>query len=184
MGVVIITRGVPGSGKSTLNRYLEELAEARGVSFSVHGGDKYMVNQAGEYEFSDEKKAYCAMRTHAEFNEALAKGTDVIVSDNTNIKWPDYKRNVREAQKAGYKLIAVVFEPGSIETHMERNTHDVPRETLEKNIADLTRNIKSREMDEEHTVEQQSVFTFSERLKNLASHLVPTRIKSSDYKGV
>jgi predicted kinase len=173
MGIVIISRGVPGSGKSTFNKSLELTAEARGVSFAVHGGDKYMVNDAGEYEFSEKKKSYCMMRTHSEFNDSLYNRIEVVVSDNTNIKWSDYKRNVKVARALDYTVVAVVFEPGPIETHMERNIHNVPRETLEKNIDDLIRNIKSREVDDEHLVKHQDFFDFSERVNNLAGWLVP-----------
>jgi len=127
----VISRGVSGSGKSTFNRKVTELAAGQGLKVAVHcTDDLFMVN--GRYNFNPVMLG----RNHAmnleNFIDSLGQGIDIVVCDNTNTSKFEWSRYAKAAQDAGYALVDVYFEPGDIDDHDKRNTHRVPREILEK----------------------------------------------------
>ena len=170
MGTVIISRGVSGSGKSTLNQALEELSEARGHSAAIHSTDD-IFEQDGK--FDPAKLGINHAKNLENFKASLEAGIDTVVCDNTNTSHWEYEKYLKAAREAGYAVQAVVFEPGPIDVHEKRNTHNVPRDVLVKQKENLLNNLKSIGVDKEYNVEQQSMFNFIERIRNLASHLVP-----------
>ena len=78
---LIILRGVPGAGKSTLARhYLHLLPDA------VHlEADQYFVDTQGQYKFDGSKLSQAHLWCQQQMRQALHKHTDVIVS-NTSIR--------------------------------------------------------------------------------------------------
>ena len=118
MKTLVITRGCPGSGKSTFIK--DNLPNATVCSadkfFSLSGSYKYDASMIGEAH------KYC-MR---EFLSSVATRQDLIVIDNTNIRVMDYIAYVRVAEALGYKAYQKVMS-GNFQ-----NVHGVPDSKVAK----------------------------------------------------
>lgn len=102
---VIIMRGITGSGKSTYIR--NHFADATVVSAD------HFFEQSGTYVF-DVTQLEAAHRTcFKTFLEALERGDETIVVDNTNVEAWEVSPYVATAQALGYEpeIITLVFDP-------------------------------------------------------------------------
>jgi len=135
--VVVVMRGVPGSGKSTLvQQMVDGLPDG---SAAVCSADHFFIDPtSGRYSFDftqlPEAHDWCKER----FTQALEIATPLVVLDNTCIRHWEYKPYENAALKAGYAL--VIVELRSIGTdHAElalalgsRNAHGVPIAKIEE----------------------------------------------------
>ena len=129
MKVALISRGIPGSGKSTFNRIFSEVCAEAGYAISIHSTDDYhMVD--GKYVFQMDKLAWFHKRNYTAFSKSISDGVDVVVVDNTNLKAKEYKDYVTVATDFGYPVVAVRFIPDEIEKHFTRQAHGVPFDRL------------------------------------------------------
>lgn len=103
--VLVIMRGVSGSGKSTAARRMAQ--ERGGVIFST---DDYFERDGG-YKFDPKMlPAYHAMNQRRA-DEAMASGLSPILIDNTNTQAWEMKPYVEAAKRHGYEV--EIAEPGS-----------------------------------------------------------------------
>jgi hypothetical protein len=151
---VIIIRGIPGSGKSTMIKKLlasrllpdGELEESLNKAVEICSADHYFINnESGEYVFVPENigkaHGYCQIK----FIEALHRKVPTIFVDNTNIKKEHYQFYIDNAIKEGYNVQTVhpknmdelldnihdsSFVENKIEEFYERNVHQVPLTTI------------------------------------------------------
>lgn len=116
--VLIIVRGLPGSGKSTFSKLLSK---------AICSADDYlMVN--GEYLWSEDKlyKAHkWCQRKCERFMKFEAKR---VVVDNTSIKSRDLKPYYKLAEKYGYLVHSVIVE----NRHGGANIHNCSEELIEE----------------------------------------------------
>jgi hypothetical protein len=77
--ILIIMRGVPGSGKS----YLAHQLKGGGVVFST---DDYFINYQGQYIFDRNQLGIAHEWNQKRANEALKAGANPVVIDNTNLE--------------------------------------------------------------------------------------------------
>lgn len=121
---VVICRGMPGSGKSTFTRQLGEDAV-------VCSADHYF-EKSGTYVF-DPKMLFLAHRIcRNKFQSAIDAGTPLVVVDNTNIKYKDWKDYMTYALEHGYYVTVAEAQECDIDVLIARGTHGVPRPTYEK----------------------------------------------------
>jgi predicted kinase len=117
MKELIILRGLPGSGKSTLaNRICNQHIEA----------DMFFI-QDGEYKFDvskiKEAHNWCQDKTE----EWMQKGYNVVVSNTFTQEW-EMQVYFDLAKKYEYRVHTLVVE----NRHRSTNTHNCPKETLDK----------------------------------------------------
>lgn len=124
---VIIMRGIPGSGKSTRAR---ELVGDTGV---IHSTDEYFMKD-GTYLFDATRIGLYHRLNFEAFVRSLEAGTSPVIVDNTNIRRRDFKRYVKAAGEAGYDVVEEVIPMPSIDVAVERNTHGIPREAIQRMI--------------------------------------------------
>lgn len=122
VGNVIILRGLPGAGKSTLSDLL-----TGGNNDLVCEADNYMVNKDGEYEFNPKKLGYAHGRCMSKFKGLVNKGEPLIVVSNTSTKLGEFKSYKAYAEENGYRVTCTIVE----NRHGNVSVHDVPEESME-----------------------------------------------------
>jgi len=126
---LILMRGCPSSGKSTLAR---EVAGCFGAK--IYSAD-IMLMIEDFYGWTPEL-AYPAHKVCQQLVDlAMQKNEKVVIVDNTNLKPQQARPYVNFANKHGYTTS--VLEPNTpwkhnLEELIKRGTHNVPRETLER----------------------------------------------------
>ncbi len=144
--VLIIIRGIPGAGKSTLaNKLVGE-----GI---IHSTDT-LIEEAGDYGTfflnlkGTDGSALSKMHHNNLLNakKSINKGISPVIIDNTNIKAGDVKAYVEYALKKGYKIKIEDIGTNDLDakTLANRNSHGVPLEKIEnmiksyKSVGELT----------------------------------------------
>lgn len=123
-GTLFIMRGLPGSGKSTLAKSLGGVVYATDDFFMVEGEYRFDFNKLSLYHALNRKRT----------EEAMANRVPVIVVDNTNTTAKEIKPYVELADKYGYQVeLKMPSTPWmwDLDILVERNTHQVPMETLQ-----------------------------------------------------
>ncbi|MES2681794.1 MAG: AAA family ATPase [Bacteroidota bacterium] len=124
---LIVLRGLPGSGKSTLSGVLSD--DGRWPVFSV---DDYFTDpQSGDYafKFAENHRAYqqCLDNTEA----AMAKKTEKIILDNTfTLDW-EMEPYFKLASDHQYRVFVVTVE----NHHGGKNQHGISDEQIAKMAA-------------------------------------------------
>lgn len=140
-GAVIIMRGIPGSGKSTFVR--QKYSHA-----TVCSADHYFTDDEGNYEFDIDEIGEAHQYCRNQFYEAIDCKDPLIVVDNTNLTMRAMEFYIAEAIEHNYEIIFVhVVTP--INIALERQTHNVPEETVQEfadKMEELPSDFKDREV--------------------------------------
>ena len=120
---LLMLRGLPGSGKTTLAASLSE-----GGQYPVFGIDDYFTDADGNYQFKFDENhlayKHCEDRTRA----AMQAGTPKIILDNTfTIEW-EMEPYFKMAADHGYLVHVLTVE----NRHGGKNTHAIPEEAIER----------------------------------------------------
>jgi predicted kinase len=143
--VLIVMRGIPGSGKSTKAK---ELAGSNGV---IHSTDDVIESQGNYNEFFKQmiaSKDFTPLsRAHStnlkNLFKSLKDGLSPVILDNTNIKQNEAKAAVKAALELGLSdknINFVDIGTGGLSAQelSKRNTHGVPLDKIEAMIASHT----------------------------------------------
>lgn len=124
MRQVVVLRGISGAGKTTYGRHLALEANLSGRTAEIVSADHHF-ERSGFYVFDptdlEEAHASCFRR----FLEATARGTNLVIVDNTNIRLLEASPYMLGARAAGYEAKIVEIQCPT-ETAARRNVHKVP----------------------------------------------------------
>lgn len=139
MKTLVILRGIPGCGKSTYAKELNEWADREGYSCFICSTDDYWMRD-GDYVFdaSNLKAGHASCMISAE--RSMANGTNLVIVDNTNICKKDYAFYVEQAEKFGYKVEVTIIgslDPVDVKRYKERNVHNVPDHVYARMVRDF-----------------------------------------------
>lgn len=128
--VLVLLRGAPGSGKSTMARALVE-HNPGGVKLST---DDYFIRH-GEYKFDPTTLGEAHEWNQKRAKEAFERGANPIIIDNTNMQGWEMRPYVVQALNHGYKVL--FREPDTWWKNkprelVRRTTHNVPVETIRR----------------------------------------------------
>lgn len=127
----IVLKGCPGSGKTFLANSL--LTKYEGAV--ILSTDNYFEDFYGEYNWQramlEEAHAY----TYYLFLLEMRKLTPVVILDNTNVEYREFKKYVDRAKRSEYEI--EILEPDTpwkfdVDELVARNQHGVPRETIQR----------------------------------------------------
>lgn len=125
IGDLILLRGLPGSGKSTLG---EIILQSLGIDNSnkVLSADDFFIDENGEYKFDSSriKEAHsqcilnCAERMKNQFSR-------IVVANTFTQEW-EMERYFEIAERYRYRIHTVIVE----NRHGNKNIHEVPEDKL------------------------------------------------------
>ncbi|MAH51632.1 hypothetical protein CMI37_37795 [Candidatus Pacearchaeota archaeon] len=120
---VVILRGLPGSGKSTVEQLL--------VAHTILSMDAFWELGGGGYKFRPSDIAEAIQWVRDDFIRALAARDELIVVDNTNTTMEEMAFYRREAKAAGY-VVHIVHVEATVEDAASRGIHGVPKKKVEQ----------------------------------------------------
>lgn len=152
-----IMRGIPGSGKSTVAKQIalsgapfdEETSWVGGeqeslrlvsrknhekVYAEIHSADFYFMND-GEYKFNPKGLGRAHNANYKAFRDSCEAGVSVVICDNTNTQMKEYRKYLDTATHQKYIVSTVVMPHPKVKVAVDRNTHGVPKEAIEKMIS-------------------------------------------------
>jgi tRNA uridine 5-carbamoylmethylation protein Kti12 len=141
MKTIIITRAVPGSGKTTITNCILDELKANNLEVAIHSTDEFFM-VGNKYVFDIEKLGEYHDKNLENFEKSLIQNKDVVICDNTNIMPWQTKPYTKLARKFGYKIIIITLDPRELEKHMEAqkvthqkpDAHGVEKEILKRMI--------------------------------------------------
>ena len=125
---LVLMRGLPGSGKTTLARKIAEDKNAK-----IFSTDEFWICEDGQYRFDPERLNEAHEWNLQRTKRALASGQSVVV-DNCNHKKAHMEPYLEEAKKHGAKVSMVVapLNDEHLEFLFYNNGHNVPYHVIEK----------------------------------------------------
>lgn len=115
---LVLIRGIPGQGKSTLARHLEH-------SGFVHIETDMYYNRFGRYNWSPDELTR-AHRWCLTTTQALLMNRGKVIVSNTFTQFREMEEYVEYAKQFGFGIDLYTM------TSQYQNTHDVPQATLER----------------------------------------------------
>lgn len=131
--VLVLLRGVPGAGKSTVADSMSS-----GIYPVLAADDYFMVN--GEYRFDPAKLGKAHKSCQRRCKAHMERGARKIFVNNTFVKAKDMNPYVKMAQEHGYIVFSLVVE----NRHGGRDVHNVPEDALVRMEESLRNNLKFR----------------------------------------
>jgi predicted kinase len=127
MNALILLRGLPGSGKTTLANLLSE--EGKYPVFSV---DDYFTHpETGDYQFKFDENYLAYQSCERNTRLAMERGEKKIILHNTfTLEW-ELKPYFEMASKFSYQVFVMTIE----NRHSGENVHGVSKDQLEKMAA-------------------------------------------------
>lgn len=139
--LLIIMRGLPGSGKSFLAKGVYDSHVNDGKSCIIHSTDNFHLeldptnNKRMVYVFKPEKLGYFHKQNLLHTIASMEIGVDCVIVDNTNTTWKEVKPYVEAAKNAGYRidiLDPITTWAFDVNECAKKNTHGVPKEAIQR----------------------------------------------------
>jgi len=118
MNIIVLLRGVSGSGKSTF---------ARVLGGKHYEADMFFVDSDGVYKFNPKKLKEAHKWCHSSVELSMSNREDLIVVSNTFTQEWEMEDYYKLAETYGYRVHSFIVE----NRHFGENVHGVPPEKLE-----------------------------------------------------
>ena len=132
-----IIRAVSGAGKTSFAESLVDSLDSK-YSSVVCCADDFMINDIGEYEFDVKKLSLVHNKCREKFLEAIENEVNLIIIANTNTELSHFKFYYDKGIENGYRVTVLVLE----NYHGNKDIHNVPPETLQRQRICITKSLK------------------------------------------
>lgn len=123
MNSLILLRGLPGSGKTTLAKELSENGK-----YPVFSVDDFFTAQNGEYKFEFDKNHLAYKQCEENTRQSMIKGLSKIFVDNVfSIEW-EMEPYFKIASEFNYRVFVLTVE----NRHRGKNIHDISDDQIRK----------------------------------------------------
>jgi len=119
---LILLRGLPGAGKSTVAK----LIGADGAGYAHYEADMFFMKD-GEYKFEPTQIKMAHNWCQIQTEKAMANDTHIVIVSNTFTQEWEMERYLELAKYYGYQVTSLVVE----NRHNGTNVHGVPQDKLE-----------------------------------------------------
>jgi len=130
---LIILRGIPGCGKSTVAEILADMGMDAGMPdgkaelATICCADDFFM-KSGEYKFNPKALGIAHMVCKKKCAKAMEAGEERVIVANTSTTEKEINPYIALAEEHGYMVISLIVE----NRHGGVNVHDVPEEGLKK----------------------------------------------------
>lgn len=128
--VITLVRGTSGSGKSS---FVSSMIDDRATHIEA---DMYFMKDE-EYNFDASKLKQAHEWCQSATEKEMLLGTRIVVSNTFTTEW-EMKPYLDLAEKHGYTVFTVIVE----NRHGNKDVHNVPQETRQKQAERLSKSIK------------------------------------------
>lgn len=125
-GDLILLRGLPGSGKSTLGQIILEWPSTEKAD--VISADDFFINEDGEYQFDPSKLKEAHFECQNRCANKMRAGTTRIVVANTFTQEWEMEPYFEVAKMHNYRVHTLIVE----NRHGSQNVHNVPKEKVKQ----------------------------------------------------
>jgi predicted kinase len=133
MKTLVIMRGIPGAGKSTVSNILSE-----DNYYPVFSADDFFTAEDGTYNFDANKLHDAHKQCFSNTEYALNFGAKKVFVANTFTTEKEIKPYKELAEKYNYRFVSLIVE----NRHGNESIHNVPSETIDKMINRFTLKLK------------------------------------------
>lgn len=134
LNVMVIMRGVPGSGKSYAAEQILNYAKNK-CKAAIYSTDNFFM-KSGEYKWNPNAVGIAHKWNQNRVRESLeAKRENVVIVDNTNTTWKEIEPYAKMAKDSGYFVIIAETTTAwakDADECAKRNQHSVPKEAIER----------------------------------------------------
>lgn len=126
MKKLILLRGLPGSGKSTVAELLkDQIGDEKCITYAA---DEFFMDVNREYNFDRNKLGAAHMWCRTQVTERMLENFPIIIVHNTFTTNKEVNEYMDVAEKYSYDVICLIVE----NRHGSSNMHNVPEEVLGK----------------------------------------------------
>lgn len=136
--VLIVIRGLPGSGKSSVSQRVQELFQQQETWVVRICTDEILEMCEGGYRWAGFKMSLYHGIAYNIARSSFNKDCPVVILDNTNIKIKEFESYIFDARQKGYAVRVFIvggFDEEHIQASIERNTHNVPEDAIRRMAA-------------------------------------------------
>ncbi len=127
MNYLILLRGLPGSGKTTLAKILSENGK-----YPVYSVDDFFTNKNnGDYQFEFDKNHLAYKQCEENVKKSMQQSSEKIFIDNVfSLEW-ELESYFKLAFEFNYRIFVCTVE----NRHKGKNIHNISQEQIEKMAA-------------------------------------------------
>ena len=119
---IILLRGIPGAGKSTLAGVI-----SKGDPSIIVSADMFFEDEDGNYKFNARDLPYAHKWSRNQVEFMMNDEYPLIIVANTFVMEWEFKEYYELASKYGYRVHSVICE----NRHGSKSIHDVPADKIE-----------------------------------------------------
>jgi len=139
VNTLYITRGLPGSGKSSaITKHIALMAVAKygdGCPFPTFKYFEADYYHGSPYNWKQENQSAAHLYCRLSVQAAINNGIEEVYVGNTNIKQKDYQNYIDYATANGYDVKFLMPDTPwamDVDECFARNVHKVPKETIQR----------------------------------------------------